>query len=252
MNPYFQLTTKNGIPTFYIYFDNMDEEERLVVYVMIYHLNNEEYKSTVDKIKKYHGKDSIDENEELEFMKYVIFNFKNTITIIDMDTLRKVTTLEGKNMNNELAKRTVQQNEPIELSFEAKQIVDGPSIHRGHSSKSNGFMRFKTKKNGHIVFTFSRFPDPNVRNGISLSIQKNVNKKTMYGALIYATHPNFLRVKTISKVPTIPNEKEIHKFMNCDYWEKSNSSMLQTYMGKKQNNSFLLPKGKQRNNVLDY
>lgn len=252
MNPYFQLTTKNGIPTFYIYFDNMDAEERLVVYVMIYHLDTEEYEKTVKKIREYHGKDSVDKNEELEFMKYIIFNFKNTITIIDMDTLRKVSTIEGKNIENELAKRKTIQKEPIELSFEAKQISNGPSIHRGHSSKSNGFMRFKTKKNGHIVFTLSRFPDPNVRNGISLSIQKNVNKKAMYGALIYATHPNYLRVRKISKLPIIPNEKEISKLVNCDYWEKSDSSMIQTYMGKKQNDTFLLPKGKKRNNILNY
>ena len=35
----------------------MDAEERLVVYVMIYHLNTKEYKKTVEEIKKYHGKD---------------------------------------------------------------------------------------------------------------------------------------------------------------------------------------------------
>ena len=41
--PFYQLTTKNGIPTFYLFFDNMDLNDRLIIKVMIYRCNIKEY-----------------------------------------------------------------------------------------------------------------------------------------------------------------------------------------------------------------
>jgi len=243
--PFYQLTALKGNPTFYIMFDNMDADERLVVYVMIYHLGVKEYADTVEKIKKYHGKDSLEENEPLEFMKYIIFLYKDEPPkVIDMDTLREVRPLQqNASLQKALMKQKVEQCEPIELNFSPVNICQGPSLHHGESSNSNGYVRYKTRKHGHITAKFSRYKNPNVRNGMSLNIRKNVNKKSMYGALIYATDPRFLRVSKIIPVPKIPSESEVEKMINNDYWERDTTSKY-SYMGKKTNDQILIPKGK--------
>jgi len=249
--PFYQLTTDKGKPTFYILFDNMDQKERLVIYVMIYHLNNKEYNETVEKIKQYHGDSSLEKNEPLEFMKYIVCVFKDEPPkIIDMDTLRYIIPNSNMSLKNSLMKQKLEQGLPIELNFSPVIIKSGPSFHHGEKSMTNGYVRYKTKKNGHITIKFSRYKNPNVRNGISLNIQRKVTKETLYGALVYATDPRFLRVSKLLPVPEIPTPEIIQNMIHNKYWEADTTSKY-SYMGQKTNDSILIPRGKVKKRSLD-
>lgn len=240
--PYYQLTTKNTMPTFYILFDNMDIDERLVVIVMIYHLDTREYEETAKKIRSMFGKNALEDNEELEFMKYVIFLYKDEDPkVIDMDTLRFVTPKGKLSLLNGLKRRDMVQGDPIELGKQHTTIQNGPSLHLNEVSNSTGYMRYKTKKHGRICFKFSRYKNPNVRNGVSIDVQRNISKRSMYGSLIYATDPKYVLVKKI-RVPPVPSEKTIDDMIATKYWTKQETKI--SYMGKKSSDTVLLPKGK--------
>lgn len=249
---FYQLTTKNTQPTFYVFFDNMDDNDRLVVYVMIYHLNSKEYAKTFDKITTAFGKNSIEKNEPLEFMKYVVFMHNNALQmVVDMDTLRKVEPDKGLTLSNALKRHKITQNNPIELDFANSTVSSGPSLHHGEFTQSNGYVRFKTRKHGRISFKFSRYSNPNLRNGVSISVQKDVTKDNCYGALIYATDPNFLRVKKISTHLDIPTQTQINQMKNTTYWTEK--EQFCSYMGKKSKDKdlILLPTGKYNKLSMD-
>jgi len=169
--------------------------------------------------------------------------------VVDMDTLRQIQPKDGLTLTNALKKHKIIQKEPIELDFSKSVISSGPSLHHGEFSQSNGYVRFKTQKHGRISFKFSRFSNPNLRNGVSINIQKEVTKDNCYGALIYATDPVFLRVKKIKNHLDIPSQKQIEKMKNIKYW--TGKEKVCSYMGKKTRDPILMPIGKYKKESLD-
>lgn len=242
--PFYQLTTKNGRPTFYTFFDNMERttEKRLHIRVMIYHLNEEEYKHTTTLINTVHGAQSIDDNEPLEFMKYVVIYSKGDIIAVDMDTLRYVNAPKNESLTKHLQKRTPLQGDSLKLLSSKSRITMGPSLHKGDMSKKRAKLVFETEKHGNVSITFSTYEDPNLRNGINLSVSKNVNKDSMYGACIYATHPKYLMLKNATSLPPIPSKKRITQMQNSKYWVVDESE--KKYMNKDNTDKILLPRGK--------
>lgn len=241
--PFYQLTTKNGRPTFYTFFDNMDDANRLHIRVMIYHLNAEEYVKITKEINLLHGKQSIDANEPLEFMKYVIIHHKGEVTAVDMDTLRFVVPPQDSgSLSKSLVKMKPHQGEKIPLLKSKSKITQGPSLHHGDSTQKRGKLRFETVKHGTVSLTFNKYADPNVRNGVQISIAKNVNKSSMYGALVYATHPKFLLLKNASILPKIPTKKKIEEMKQSQYWVRDETP--KKYMNQKNDDVILIPKGK--------
>lgn len=242
--PFYQLTTKNGNPTFYTFFDNIepDPSQRLHIRVMIYHLNSEEYRKTTTKINTCHGVQSIDDNEPLEFMKYTVIHWKGDIIVVDMDTLHYVTVAKDQSLSKHLMKRTPQQGEPLKRLKSKTKLQQGPSLHKGESSVSRAKLTFETQKHGDITVTWNTYADPNVRNGLSISVQKNVNKDSMYGACIYATHPKYLLLKNAHTLPAIPTSKKIKEMQNSKYWVVDDTP--KKYMNKDNTDVIMIPRGK--------
>ena len=244
--PFYQLTTKNGIPTFYLFFDNMDLNDRLIIKVMIYRCNIKEYNRVYKEIKEYHGDKSIEPRENIEYMKYVIIHHNDDISIIDMDTLRKVHIPENKSMHKSLISFKVIQDALLDIQKIQNTLKFGPSFHHGDKSNSTAKLIYKTQKHGKITLNFSRYLDPNLRNGFSCNIQKNINKESMYGALIYATNPRFLICKKAHTIPKIPTKTEYNKILHGqNYWEV-NQELKKKYMGKENNDKLMMAKGKQQ------
>jgi len=241
--PFYQLTTKNGMPTFYIFMDNMDSKERLLIKVMIYHCGKTEYNKVFKEIQEFHGEDSIEKNEGIEFMKYVIIHYKNETKIIDLDTQRFVTP-NGKSLHNSLIKFNVTQGENLSIVKQQNVLKNGPSYHHGDQSTHTSMLEYKTNKHGKIKLLFNKYSDPNTRNGFSCNIQKNINKDSMYGALIYATNPKFLRVKKAHIIPNIPDENEYVKIKHGKNYWKVCDDLKKKYMGRKNSDSIMLPVGR--------
>lgn len=241
-SPFYQLVTKNGRSTFYTFFDNMNSEQRLHIRVMIYHLDQDEYQSTRAMIKSVHGSQSMDDNEPLEFMKYVIIHWKGEIIAVDMDTLHYVHAPKNQSLTKHLLKRTPQQGESLPLLSSNGRLTMGPSLHKGDTSKSRAKLVYGTEKHGIVSVIFNIFRDPNVRNGINLSVAKNVNKDSMYGACIYATHPKYLILKNATTLPPVPSKEHIHKMKTSKYWVLDESE--KKYMNKDNTDKILLPRGK--------
>lgn len=242
--PFYQLTTKNGNPTFYTFFDNIDTDpsERLHIRVMIYHLDSKEYCQTTTQIKTCHGVQSIDDNEPLEFMKYTVIHWKGDIIAVDMDTLHYVNVKKNQSLSKHLMKRTPKQGEPLSLLKSKTKLQQGPSLHKGESTLQRAKLRFETKKHGAVTVTFNTYEDPNVRNGLSISVGKNVNKDSMYGACIYATHPKYLMLKNAHTLPPIPTQKKMEEMQNSKYWVLDDTP--KQYMNKDNEDVIMVPRGK--------
>jgi hypothetical protein len=241
--PFYQLTTKNGMPTFYIFMDNMDKEDRLLIKVMIYHCGKTEYDKVFKEIQRFHGDDSIEKNEGIEFMKYAIIHYKNEVKVIDLDTQRFV-TVKGNSLHNSLVKLDVIQGESLHSITQQNVLSNGPSYHHGDKSTQSSSLDYKTRKHGKIKLTFNKYSDPNTRNGFSCNIQKNINKDSMYGALIYATNPKFLRVKKATTIPKIPSKDEYMKIKHGKNYWKVCHDLKKKYMGRKNADSIMLPVGR--------
>lgn len=240
--PFYQLTTQHGQPTFYTVFDNIEEEERLHIRVMIYHLNSDEYTKVTKEINSVHGEHSIDANEPLEFMKYIVISWKGQMSVVDMDTLRYVHAPEGQSLHKKLVSRTVIQGDELKILQSKSRLSRGPSLHHGDTTLRRARIRFETKKHGYVTLTFSTYADPNIRNGVQLSVENNVQKTTMYGAFVYATNPKFLILKNATKLPRIPTKQKFEEILNSTYWVIDDTP--KKYMNKKNNDKILIPKGK--------
>lgn len=242
--PFYQLTTKNGNPTFYTFFDNMDADpsERLHIRVMIYHLNSKEYRKTTTQINTCHGVQSIDDNEPLEFMKYTVIHWKGDIIAVDMDTLHYVYVDASQSLSKHLMKRTPQRGKSLELLKSQTKLCQGPSLHKGESTLARARLQFETKKHGAVTVIWNTYADPNVRNGLSITVSKNVNKDSMYGACIYATHPKYLLLKNAHALPPIPSRKKIEEMQNSKYWVLDDTP--KQYMNKDNEDVIMIPRGK--------
>lgn len=242
--PFYQLTTKNGNPTFYTFFDNIDTDpsERLHIRVMIYHLDTTEYRETTTQINTRHGVQSIDDNEPLEFMKYAVIHWKGEVITVDMDTLHYVHVNANQSLSKYLMKRTPRRGKSLILLKSKTKLTQGPSLHKGESTLKRARLRFETKKHGAVIVTLCTYADPNVRNGLSISVGKNVNKDSMYGACIYATHPKYLLLKNALVLPPIPTRKKIEEMKNSKYWVLDDTP--KQYMNKDNTDVILIPRGK--------
>lgn len=228
--PFFQLHPMNEQPTFYVYFDNMDEEERFIIKTMIYKLDDAEYKDVLEKSKSYFGQEYIDERDDLEFQKYVVFMFKGKTDVVDMDTLRYVHAPDGIGLHKALVRRVPVQGMPVQIRSKTQQdtLRMGPREHKGTKSASSGSVTYNTRKHGKICLTFHRYKDPLVRNGMNITIQKNIKKETMYGALVFPTHPKYWYTKKVSTVPSIPSEMKMQKMMTSTYWRRPPEDTVST------------------------
>ena len=248
--PFYQLTTRNGCPTFYTFFDNMDTTDRLHIRVMIYHLNSDEYKKTHLAINTKHGKQSMDANEPLEFMKYFVINHNGNIKTVDMDTLHFVSSGSSTSLTTVLRNLNPEQGESLQILKSTSRLKDGPSLHHGDTTLKRAKLRLETKQNGAITLIFSTYTDPNTRNGVQITIQKNMSKDTMYGALVYATHPKYIRLKNATTLPKIPNKKLIEKMKNSKYWIIDETP--KKYMNKKNKDLILIPRNLKKAHIDKY
>lgn len=221
--PYQLCTTTNH--DCFVYFDNgLPGNERFCVKVSIRKLPTEENQASIDAILKTHGEGSLHrrldkhsslEDVRLEYMKYVIVHHKGEISIYDLDNLTEVDIKSQKNFR--LSKSSIKRHL---LEKGKEKLTHGFCEHVGECSERTAKVQFNTSSHGLITLSLSTYADPDIRNGIDISVPVNLTKSTCWGALVTAINPKLLRVKKMRQLPPPLNSADMERRNDSDFWKE--------------------------------
>jgi len=209
--------------THFVFFDNAsdDPEDRLCVIGTIRRLQGEENDAVARAIVEWHGKPRR-EGGALEYMKYifVLNGRREVVHVFDIDALCSVEpppTLGLRKAVQRLAMVPCEVNALEECA--KKPLKKGMTWHVGAGPSATRTIRLSTKKHGNVTLKLSTYDDPDIRNEVSLSVQKNLRRDSCWGAYVRSADPKLLRVKHPNALPALKSAKEIEQFNSNDYWE---------------------------------
>ena len=211
----------------FVFFDNCDEKDRFVVFITIRKLQSEENELVKKQISRVHGEGAVHRRldpkssfreAQMQFLKYCIVYFQEQYYIFDMDTLEKVEATSGNALK---AFRTTVIGPMDNIKGDANRALRlGFGPHRGTLSNREATVTFKTAKHGDVRIRLSTYSDPDVRNGISIGLERNLKLKTAWGACMKAIHPKFLIQQRFLRLPErLQTEEAIIERNTDDYWE---------------------------------
>lgn len=221
----YNLMTK-GIHDSFLFFDNCDSDDRLVIFITIRRLKGEENEMVKVAIRQRHGEGAVHRRldpsssfsgAEMQFLKYCIVYRDGGYRIFDMDSLEEVSATSG----NALRTFRVGDRRPMENVRRSQRALHmGFDPHLGVLSDREAVLRFSTKKHGLVRIRLSTYSDPEVRNGITLGVQKNLGVHTAWGACVKAIHPKYLLQRRFLRLPDLLRTEEDVRARNTDdYWE---------------------------------
>ena len=220
----YQLSCKTNHDAF-VFMDNADPNDRFFVMVTIRKLPMRENAIICREILRRHGPGALArrsrgeavQNTLLEYMKYTVVYHQKEWLVFDMDTLHEVETSSA----TALKKCKTTNRNPLPIAECAAQLNQGFSCHRGAYTSRMAHLEFPTEKHGMVTLTLSVYEDPDIRNGISLKVEKNMTVDSAWGAAIKAVHPKILtRDKKWFKLPPIMSREKIKSMHETDsYWE---------------------------------
>ena len=211
----------------FVFFDNCDENDRFVVFITIRKLQQEENDIVKAAISRVHGEGAVHRRydpkssfheAQMQFLKYCIVYHKGAFSIFDMDSLERVQTTSGNALK---AFRTTVIGPMDNIKGDANRALKlGFGPHRGTLSNREATVSFGTKKHGQVHIRLSTYADPDVRNGISIGIERNLKLKTAWGACMKAIHPKFLIQPRFLRLPErLRSEAAIIERNTDNYWE---------------------------------
>ena len=224
----YQLSCKQKKSTTFVMFDNSCKKDRLIIKILIRPLPYSEAILLTPAFLKYHNQQFIDDTinfNELEYMKYCIIHHANRIICIDMDTLEYITKSDKYSFNNSLLRQKVKIINKLEL-IENVKIKNSMKAFNGKKSFETSQLIFNTKKHGNVTVKLSLYKDPDIRNGINISVLKNLNKRTAWGGSVCASNPKNFYVKKPLTIPPIYTEHKILKINNSSYWKKKKEFII--------------------------
>ena len=211
----------------FVFFDNATKKksDRLTILVTIRQLQGKDLEETKRQIIELHGEGAVHrrmqegstvESAGLEYMKYcIIMHGERPVRIFDMDTLCEVEKASQKKLEKSKA-------EPIDAADDAEgesRLNLGFQPHVGAISRSTRIVETFTEKHGKVRLRFQIFDDPDVRNAINISVEKNLAIDTCWGSAVKAINPKMLRQRRWFKRPAHISKDKIRKMHENDtYW----------------------------------
>lgn len=230
----------------FVAFDNSPSierpEDRLSFVLTVRKLPMRENKIVCDLVEAMHGEGALgrrggklvvsgDKSQpQLEYLKYFIVRRGSSIMhIVDMDTTFFVKPPPDIVLKRALTESKMIVDEDAALScddfFTATRLEEFSSLrfcspmHEGHMPKTQIQLQYNTATHGRIRIKLSKYADPDVRNGIEISVQRNLNVKTCWGTLVKATAPKNVRLKHLMKDVPSKTAEEAEEINSSTYYK---------------------------------
>ena len=209
----------------FVFFDNADREDRLTILVTIRKLHGAEFDEVSSAVVAWHGEGALrrrnrDKTSELEYMKYCIIMHGDSKHIIDMDTLRDVDPDASQKKLAACDARCCEKAEGEASVEEGKPLNVGFLPHHGTVGAARREVAIETQKHGRITLHFQTFEDPDIRNSINITVQRNLKIDTCWGASVKAVNPKLFRRRRWFKRPIFFSQGQIRMMHENDtYWQ---------------------------------
>lgn len=256
----YQLGCKKRSHEAFCGFDNWPacraSSQRFTIVFTIRKLGTRENRVVTDLVSRMHGPEAagIDlerpnvEPPVLEYMKYVIVYKANSMTAVyDLDLCRAVrppidcglrralTEMRMVPITSSLVRVTEHDDADVPVP-----LTHGAPMHKGAIPVKQRKFEYPTATHGVVKITLSRYADPDIRNGFTISVGKNLNKQSCWGALVTPSNPKDVTLKRITDLPAKKSASQAEKANDGSFYKKKDCEV--EYDGEKIVAPLLVPK----------
>lgn len=222
----YQLSCKRPHDAF-VGFDNWPscggaQSNRFSVVFTIRKLGLRENRVVSGLVSAMHGPEALglrsgETSTSLEYMKYVLVYCGGSLSsIYDLDAACMVRPPTNKGLRRALRESCMVPFTSSACRGSVKSLLApsvesevatpeplkyGAPVHHGAVPVTQKQVVYDTATHGKITLVLSRYSDPDIRNGLSIKVSRNLSKSTCWGALVTASDPKDVMLKRMTDIP---------------------------------------------------